>query len=214
MLKKQCRCSAGRIVSLHGRWTVSVELCKLASAGIFKYRIKEVQTFVGFISFPEEGLQNLVQTWAFKTMAFYWLHMALIPFLIKTKDLVLLITFYSNSSRRSFISGLHNKYQALGKVKFWHISIKDHSLNNFWHISCPSQNIYKYCFSPIIQTLHLSKANWLNYLPLPYFPLLHTHTTHCTLSKDLLFFCSFSEFVCLDSDSPAGLKKKCNTNKL
>lgn len=81
-------------------------------------------------------------------------------------------------------------------------------------LNFPSQNIYRYCFSPIIQTLHLSKANWLNYLPLPYFPLLHTHTTHCTLSKDLLFFCSFSEFVCLDSDAPAGLKKKCNANKL
>lgn len=41
-----------------------------------------------------------------------------------TNNWLVLITFYSNSSRRSFISGLNNKYQALGKVKFLSIAIR------------------------------------------------------------------------------------------
>lgn len=174
---------------------------------------QRISYFCGLHVLSRWRIKKIGPNMDFQNHGFYCLHMALISFLIKTKDLVVLITFYSKSSRRSFISGLTNKYQALGKVKFWHIFINGHSINNFWHILSPSQNIYKHCFSPVIQALHLSKANWLNYLPLPYFPLLHTHT-HCTLSKDLLFFCSFSEFICLDSDAPAGLEKKCNTNKL
>lgn len=54
------------------------------------------------------------------------------------------------------------------------------------------------------------QISWNSYFTL--FPF--TSYGHHTSSKDFLFFLRFSEFIYLDSDAPAGLKKKCNTNKL